>query len=159
MAVAVPVWAWRAGVVFAVLVGAFALLRLSRPAGRWGRTIRRRLVLGVPWGTLLVVGFVLCVYLFLQGGWDHWYNPVVIPFRAWSYLAPLGVAVSGFAHSGSGHLLGNLCGTLAVAPLVEYADLDGALLLAEDPYEGVPIADGRFDLRAVDRGTGVSRPG
>jgi len=46
-----------------------------------------------------------------------------------------------------------------LAPLVEYADLDGALLLAEDPYEGVPIADGRFDLRAVDRGTGVSRPG
>lgn len=42
-----------------------------------------------------------------------------------------------------------------LAPLCDYADLDGALLLGEDPYEGVPVADGRMDLRAVDAGTGV----
>lgn len=42
-----------------------------------------------------------------------------------------------------------------LAPLCDYADLDGALLLAEDPYEGVPVADGRMDLTAVAAGTGV----
>jgi hypothetical protein len=42
-----------------------------------------------------------------------------------------------------------------LAPLCDYADLDGALLLGEDPYEGVPVVDGRIDLRAVDAGTGV----
>ncbi len=44
-----------------------------------------------------------------------------------------------------------------LAPLVDYADLDGALLLAEDPYDGVPLPTGAIDLRAVaDRGgTGV----
>ena len=41
-----------------------------------------------------------------------------------------------------------------LAPLCDYADLDGALLLSEDPYEGVPVEDGRMDLRAVDAGTG-----
>ncbi|MFB6183997.1 MAG: dipeptide epimerase [Haloarculaceae archaeon] len=45
-----------------------------------------------------------------------------------------------------------------LSPLVEYADVDGALLLAEDVYEGVPMPEGRIDLRAVDRpGTGVRR--
>jgi L-alanine-DL-glutamate epimerase-like enolase superfamily enzyme len=44
-----------------------------------------------------------------------------------------------------------------LAPLVEYADLDGALLLAEDPYEGVPIHEGHIDLGAVEAGTGVHR--
>jgi len=42
-----------------------------------------------------------------------------------------------------------------LAPLVAYADLDGALLLAEDPYEWVSLAGGRPDLRDVVAGTGV----
>lgn len=44
-----------------------------------------------------------------------------------------------------------------LAPVVEYADLDGGLLLAADPYDGVPLPAGRIDLGAVaDRpGTGV----
>ena len=42
-----------------------------------------------------------------------------------------------------------------LAPLVEYADLDGALLLDSDPYEGVPITGDQFDLGAVGAGTGV----
>jgi L-alanine-DL-glutamate epimerase-like enolase superfamily enzyme len=45
-----------------------------------------------------------------------------------------------------------------LAPLVEYADLDGSLLLAEDPFDGVSLAGGDIDLRGVDRaGTGVER--
>lgn len=45
-----------------------------------------------------------------------------------------------------------------LSPLVDYADLDGALLLAEDVYDGVPMPGGDIDLAAVaDRpGTGVT---
>ena len=42
------------------------------------------------------------------------------------------------------------------APLLDYADLDGSLLLADDPYEGVPLPGGRIDLAGLDRpGTGA----
>ena len=43
-----------------------------------------------------------------------------------------------------------------LAPLLDYADLDGSLLLADDPYAGVPMADGEVDLAGSDRpGTGA----
>jgi L-alanine-DL-glutamate epimerase-like enolase superfamily enzyme len=43
-----------------------------------------------------------------------------------------------------------------LAPLLDYADLDGSLLLADDPYAGVQIADGEIDLAGLARaGTGV----
>lgn len=45
-----------------------------------------------------------------------------------------------------------------LAPLLDYADLDGSLLLAEDPYEGVPMPEGHIDLAAVERpGTGARK--
>ena len=70
-------------------------------------------------------------------------------------------------HAARAHDLEVMCGCMvetnaAIAggaqllPLLDYADLDGSLLLAEDPYDGVPVSDGRFDLSAIDRGTGVS---
>ncbi len=43
-----------------------------------------------------------------------------------------------------------------LAPLVDYADLDGAALLAEDPFSGVSIARGRIHL-TTEPGLGVSR--
>ena len=43
-----------------------------------------------------------------------------------------------------------------LAPLFDYADLDGSLLLADDPYEGVPLPGGRIGLADLDRpGTGA----
>ncbi|MFC6725111.1 enolase C-terminal domain-like protein, partial [Halobium palmae] len=43
-----------------------------------------------------------------------------------------------------------------LAPLVDYADLDGSLLLAEDPFDGVDLADGEIRLADLDRpGTGA----
>jgi L-alanine-DL-glutamate epimerase-like enolase superfamily enzyme len=48
-----------------------------------------------------------------------------------------------------------IAGACQLAPLADYADLDGALLLAEDPFEGVPMPEGRIDLRAVEAGTGA----
>lgn len=84
-------------------------------------TVRTRLLLGLPWGSISVAGVVLCVYWFVQGGWTDPHAPTVIPFRSWSYFVPSGVVLSSFAHSGYNHLLGNLIGTLTVGVLAEYA--------------------------------------
>lgn len=117
--------AMRAAVVLSVVGALVALALLERARGGGspgaGDILRRRFVLGVPWGTLTTVAVVLSVYLFVQGGFGHWYSPVVIPFRAWSYFEPLGILTAGLAHGGPGHLLGNLMGTLVLAPLAEYA--------------------------------------
>ncbi|MFC7133513.1 MULTISPECIES: dipeptide epimerase [Salinibaculum] len=48
-----------------------------------------------------------------------------------------------------------MAGACHLAPLVDYADLDGALLLADDPYDGVPMPEGRLALTAVGAGTGA----
>lgn len=46
-----------------------------------------------------------------------------------------------------------------LAPLLDYADLDGALLLADDPYDGVPLPNGEIDLTGIDRpGIGAVQP-
>ena len=108
----------------AILVGLVASLlvvwALDRPRGRWSARLRERFLLGVPWGTLVSVAGVVFVYLFVQHGWQHWRNPVTVAFASWSYLYPLGVALGPFSHAGPGHLLGNMMGTVAVAPLAEY---------------------------------------
>jgi len=112
---------FRAAVLLSLLVALLSILALDRPRGRWGARLRSRFLVGVPWGTLVSVGGVLAVYLFVQGGWSHWHAPVTIPFRAWSYFYPLGMMTAAFSHSGSGHLIGNLVGTLVLAPIAEYA--------------------------------------
>ena len=112
---------FRLALLLSILVALVVVVALDRPRGRWGRTLRSRFVLGVPWGTLVSVALVLAVYLFVQGGWANWYRPVTIPFRAWSYVYPLGMAAAAFSHSGAGHLIGNLVGTLVLAPVAEYA--------------------------------------
>ena len=52
----------------------------------------------------------------------------------------------------------SLAASMHLSPLVDYADLDGSLLLASDPFEGVPLKGGRPALGAVQRdGTGARR--
>jgi membrane associated rhomboid family serine protease len=116
-----PATLFRLALGVSMLVAAVVVVALDRPRGRWGARLRSRFVAGVPWGTLVAVGLVLAVYLFVQGGWTDWYAPVTIPFRAWSYFSPLGVATAAFSHFGPGHLIGNLIGTLVLAPIAEYA--------------------------------------
>ncbi|WP_338739473.1 rhomboid family intramembrane serine protease [Haloplanus salilacus] len=111
---------FRLALGLALLLSVLVVVALDRPRGRWGAHLRSRFLAGVPWGTLITAGFVLAVYLFVQGGWSNWYAPVTIPFRAWSYFYPVGVATAAFAHFGPAHLIGNLVGTLALAPIVEY---------------------------------------
>jgi membrane associated rhomboid family serine protease len=109
----------QAGVVGSLALS--AVLMQSIAPGTIGDALRRRLLLGVPWGTLLTVCLVVGWYLFAQGGLEHWYRPVELPFTAWSYLYPLGWLTAAFSHSGPSHLTGNVFGTLAFAPIVEYA--------------------------------------
>ena len=109
---------WRPlAVVAAILVVAVAVRRL---AGRRLLTpVRRRLLLGVPWGTLLTAASVLALYLFVQGA--YWQGrPLVTPFRTWSYFGPVGMLLGPFTHAGPGHLTGNLLGTLVYGTVVEY---------------------------------------
>ena len=113
--------AWYPVLAAGVVASLAALVYLSRPGGRWGATARKRLVMGVPWGTLLAVAGVACFYLFVQGGLETPRNPLEIPFRAYSYFYPLGILTSGFAHTSLGHVTGNLLGTLVFGSLAEYA--------------------------------------
>jgi L-alanine-DL-glutamate epimerase-like enolase superfamily enzyme len=48
-----------------------------------------------------------------------------------------------------------IAGAAQLLPLLDYADLDGSLLVGDDPYDGVPVEAGRFDLGAIESGTGV----
>jgi L-alanine-DL-glutamate epimerase-like enolase superfamily enzyme len=61
-----------------------------------------------------------------------------------------GVMVGCFAESTLG-----ISASAVLAPLCDQADLDGAALLAEDPFDGVHVDEGRFSLRP-DPGFGVS---
>ncbi|WP_048076437.1 dipeptide epimerase [Halorubrum sp. AJ67] len=45
-----------------------------------------------------------------------------------------------------------------LAPLLDYADLDGSLLLAEDPYAGIDLPDGEIRLAEQDRAGTGARP-
>jgi L-alanine-DL-glutamate epimerase-like enolase superfamily enzyme len=69
-------------------------------------------------------------------------------------------------HAARAHGLEVMCGCMLetnvgiaaaaqLLPLLDYADLDGSLLLDADPYGGVPVSRGRFDLGAVEAGTGA----
>jgi membrane associated rhomboid family serine protease len=114
--------ALRGAVLLLAVVALLAVHRLDGDRGAELRArIRARFLLGVPWGTLVAVALVLAVYLGVQGGWDNPYGPLTLPFYSWSYLYPTGMLLAPFAHGGLGHLTGNLLGTLALAPLAEYA--------------------------------------
>jgi len=118
---AIPLWAWQAVLLSGIAVSLLVLYRVAAPDGRWGDRLRSRFVLGLPWGTLIGLGIVGCVYLFVQGGLGHQYDPVSLPFRATSYAYPLGVLLAGFSHLGWGHLLGNLLSGLVYGSIAEYA--------------------------------------
>lgn len=117
---AVPLQAWQLLFLAGFVASVVALRRIARPGGAWARTLRSRLVLGVPWGTLLSIGFVLCMYLFLQGGVVDLHRPVTFAFQASGYANPLGIVTSSFAHQNFSHLFGNLVGALVFGSIAEY---------------------------------------
>lgn len=118
---AVPLWAWQSLLAAGIVVSVIALHRVVRPGGRWGTHLRSRFVLGLPWGTLASLAFVVSVYLFVQGAWGNLHDPVSLPFQATSYAYPLGILTAAFAHMGWGHLFGNLWASLVYGSIAEYA--------------------------------------
>jgi len=112
---------WRAvaNAAILLLVATGAVVFTRGEGRRELQGVRSRLLFGVPWGTLVVAGGVVAFYLFVQFGRDGF--PLVVPFVSWSYFYPLGVLASPIAHAGLGHVTGNVIGTLALAPLAEYA--------------------------------------
>jgi L-alanine-DL-glutamate epimerase-like enolase superfamily enzyme len=53
----------------------------------------------------------------------------------------LGIMLGGFGESSL-----SVTAFAHLAPLVDYCDLDGALLMAEDAYEGITFTGSRFTL-------------
>lgn len=107
-----------AALALSLLVSFAVLTRLSDEDGL--PDLQDRFVLGVPWGTVIVVLGVVAIYYLLQGG-NQDGGPVVAGFRSWSIWYPHGMLFSSFAHSSDSHLIGNMLGTVAFAPIVEYA--------------------------------------
>mgnify|MGYP005853227759 CR=1 FL=1 len=109
----------RLALAAAILVSVGTLVHLSQ-FSRLVDPIKRRFVGGLPWGTLIVCWLLVVVYYGPQAGLDTPNDPVVLPFRAWSYFDPFGMLVAGFSHASFGHLTGNLLGTLVFGSLAEY---------------------------------------
>ncbi len=105
--------------VGAALLTVLALRRLEGPG--WSVRLRSRFILGVPWGTCMTVAGLVGVYLLLQVSGESLTNPLVVPFRAWSYEYPLGMLLAPFSHSSLSHITGNLLATVVFASVAEYA--------------------------------------
>ena len=108
-----------AGLLLALLLSLAVVTRLSDEDSLFS-PLHDRFVLGVPWGTVVVILGVLAVYYLLQGG-NQDGGPVVAGFRSWSLWYPQGMVFSSFAHASDSHVIGNMLGTVAFAPIVEYA--------------------------------------
>jgi membrane associated rhomboid family serine protease len=105
----------------ATIVAAVGFAWYAADRERWRSILEARFVHGVPWGTLVTVGVVVAFYLLAQGGLRHWSEPLTYPFITWSYLYPTGWLTAGIAHGSPEHLVSNMAGTLALAPIAEYA--------------------------------------
>jgi len=129
--------------VAAALLAVGTLLLVSRPTTRLTDPLTDRFVAGIPWGTLLVSGLLVAIFALVQDGLSTPTNPVVLPFRAWSYFDPVGMLFAGFTHAHVGHLTGNLLGTLAFGSLAEYWFGHHVDRRSETPWEAVwthPVA-------------------
>lgn len=112
-------WGSTALLVLALLISYVVVFRIGDGDSPTAR-LRERFVLGVPWGTLVVCLGLYAIFHVLQGAGEPG-GPNVVGFRSWSLWYPQSLLVSAFAHASNGHLTGNLLGTVAFAPIVEYA--------------------------------------
>lgn len=104
-----------------IVVGTLSVVLYDKGRNRWQSMVADRFVYGVPWGTLVIVGVNVVFYLLAQYGLRHWSDPLTFPFITWSYFYPIGLFTAGLAHGSPGHLVANMTGTLAFAPIAEYA--------------------------------------
>lgn len=111
---------WPAAILGAVLLSGAIALWLTRDGYAPVRAMRSRFIYGIPWGSIIVLGVVLLVYLLVQDGWRDPTSPVVLPYVNWSYLYPTGVILAPLSHGSLGHIIANLTTALVLAPLAEY---------------------------------------
>lgn len=111
---------WALALLVAIGGVGWVLWRLDVDPRESRRCLEERFVLGVPWGTLVVIAWLFAVYLFVQGGWWDWYRPVVVGFTAVDMFDPLAWFFAGFAHVSPSHLRGNVTSTLVFGPIVEW---------------------------------------
>jgi len=104
----------------ALVLCGFVLARLGEDEDSLAAGLRERFVFGIPWGTAIVMLLVYATYYLVQGGGKAG-GPVVVGFRSWSLWYPESILFSSFTHASKSHLIGNLFGTLAFAPIAEYA--------------------------------------
>jgi membrane associated rhomboid family serine protease len=112
-------WASLGALIFALLISVIVVTRFSERSDLIA-PLRKRFVLGVPWGTAIVVVAVYAFYHLVQGGGEPG-GPIITGFRSWSLWYPQSMVFSSFAHASKGHLISNLLGTVAFAPIAEYA--------------------------------------
>lgn len=121
----VPPWPLQLLVVAVAVLSVGVLYRQYRPSGAVARRLRSRLLLGVPWGTLLAVTFLLAIYLFVQGAYSgdifDPQAPVTYPFIASSFEYPLGIVTAAFSHGNFNHFLGNAISLVVFGSICEYA--------------------------------------
>lgn len=111
---------WAVSLAVAAAFVGLVLWWAGVPFGSARSRLEERFIWGVPWGTLVVVGGLFAVYLFVQRGWWHWHSPVVVAYTAVSMWDPVGWLFAGFSHSSPGHLRGNITTTIVFAPIVEW---------------------------------------
>ncbi|MFB6110278.1 MAG: rhomboid family intramembrane serine protease [Halodesulfurarchaeum sp.] len=110
----------RLAVVLAALLAGGLVYSMRPEPGEAVTRLRRRLLFGLPIGTLLTLGIVASVFLFVQGGLRH-DRLLTLPFISWSLRYPLGMVTAPLAHQSLSHLIGNLSGFLIFGSLCEYA--------------------------------------
>jgi len=119
-----PPWPMQLLVVAVAAGSGLVCYRLADPGGEWMRRLRARLLLGVPWGTVLTAAFLLGMFLFVQGAYSgdpfDPRQPVTYAFTAWSYEYPLGVLAAPFSHANLSHLRGNVVSLLVFGSIAEY---------------------------------------
>ena len=112
---------WHLLVLIAGIASVVALSSVELPLREARERLQERFILGVPWGSAVVVGILLLVYLFVQHGWWHYHRPVIVAYTSVSMFDPTGWLFAGLAHTSPGHLRGNVTTTIVFAPIVEYA--------------------------------------
>lgn len=113
-------WVTRVGLATALLVVVAYAYRFGDHS-RWRSALTGRFIYGVPWGTVVTVGIVVCFYVFAQTGLENPSEPVTVPFVSWSYLYPTGVLAAPIAHGSVQHIASNVAATILLGPVVEYA--------------------------------------
>ena len=111
---------WPAAIIVALTISAGIAVWFTRDRYAPIRAMRARFIYGVPWGSVLVLGLVVLVYLFVQDGRTSLTQPVFLPYVNWSYLYPTGVILAPLSHGSLGHFISNISVALVLAPIAEY---------------------------------------